>query len=93
MSNFWPKQRSSRLIRLQELDYTGSSTLVTTPLLSQTYQVRVATYVNGYLAFGSTVKADRSTNQKRVDGAMRVLTNGKDPGVLHDDYKSYEGVD
>jgi hypothetical protein len=43
-------------------------------------------------------KADRfnygpTTNQRRVDGAMRVLTNGKDPGVLHDDYKGYEGVD
>jgi hypothetical protein len=36
------------------LDYAGSGTLATTTLLPQTYQVRIATDVRGYVSFGST---------------------------------------
>lgn len=35
-----------------------------------------------------------TTNQKRVDGAMRVTGSAaNDPGKLHDDLKGYRGVD
>jgi hypothetical protein len=67
VSNFWPKQRSSRPIRLQELDYTGSGTLVTTNVGSQIYQVRVVSDVRGYLAFGSTSPTTTSRDTATVE--------------------------
>ena len=54
MANYWGKQPSSRVIKGQELDWTGSGTLVTTNLSAQTLQCRVATDVRGYLSFAST---------------------------------------
>jgi hypothetical protein len=48
LSNYWGKQRSSRPVKLQDLDYTGSGTLATTNLLPQTYQVRIVSDVRGY---------------------------------------------
>lgn len=54
MSSFFNKQPSSRVIKGQELDWTGSGTLVTTALTAQTYQVRVAADVRGFLSFAST---------------------------------------
>ena len=54
VSNFWPKQRSSRPIRLQEIDYSGSGTGVTTNFGPNTLQVRINSDVRGYCSFGST---------------------------------------
>src|SRR6478752_247985 len=54
MSNYWGKQPSSRVIRGQQLDWTGSGTLATTNLTAQTLQIRVASDVCGYLSFAST---------------------------------------
>jgi hypothetical protein len=54
MANYWGKAPSSRVIKGQELDWTGSGTLVTTNLSAQTLQVRVASDVRGYLNFAST---------------------------------------
>jgi hypothetical protein len=54
MSNYWGKAPSSRVIKGQELDWTGSGTLVTTTLTAQTLQVRVASDVRGYVSFAST---------------------------------------
>ena len=67
MSNFYGKQLSSRPVRLQELDYAGSGTQVTTNLLSQTYQVRIATDVRGYVAFGSTAPTTTSRDTTTVE--------------------------
>jgi hypothetical protein len=54
MSNFWQKQPSSRVVRAQELDWTGSGTLVTTNLSAGVNQVRVVSDVRGYVSFSST---------------------------------------
>src|SRR5438105_895257 len=67
MGNYWSKQASSRPLKLQELDYTGSSTLQTTTFTSQTYQVRVFSDVRGYLSFGST---GISTSSRAGNGAV-----------------------
>src|SRR5690348_8263756 len=67
MSSYWGKQRSSRPIRIQELDWTGSGTLATTTLLSQTFQVRVSSDVRGYLSFGSTSLSSSSRDTATVE--------------------------
>jgi hypothetical protein len=67
MSNYWGKQLSSRPIRIQELDWTGSGTLVTTTLLPQTWQVRVFSDVRGYLSFGSTSPSSTSRDTATVE--------------------------
>jgi hypothetical protein len=54
MNNYWGKQPSSRVIKGQQLDWTGSGTLATTNLTSQTLQVRIASDVRGYVSFAST---------------------------------------
>jgi hypothetical protein len=38
---FFGKQPSSRLIKAQNLLWTGTGTLVSTPLASETFQVRI----------------------------------------------------
>jgi hypothetical protein len=67
LSNFWPKQRSSLPIRINELDWTGSGALVTTNMGSETFQVRVVSDVRGYLAFGSTSLTSSSRDTASVD--------------------------
>lgn len=71
MSNYWGKQRSSLPIRINELDWTGSGTLVTTNMGSQTLQVRVVSDVRGYLAFGST----SPTSSSRHTATVEILPN------------------
>lgn len=71
MSNYWGKQRSSRPVRLQELDWTGSGTLVTTNLSPQTFQVRIASDVRGYCAFGST----SPTSSNRDTSSVEIFAN------------------
>lgn len=41
MSNYFGKQPSSRPIRSQTLNYTGSGTLISTTFASETFQIRV----------------------------------------------------
>ncbi|MGC2079118.1 MAG: hypothetical protein WA728_24450 [Xanthobacteraceae bacterium] len=53
MSNYWGKQGSSLPIKINELDWTGSGTLTTTNMGSQTVQVRVVSDVRGY---GTTLR-------------------------------------
>ena len=62
MANYWGKQPSSRVIKGQELDWTGSGTLVTTNLGAQTLQIRVASDVRGYLSFATTSISSSSCN-------------------------------
>src|SRR6516225_4118164 len=67
MSNYWPKQRASRPIKINELDWTGSGTLVTTTFGSQTYQVRIVSDVRGYAAFSSTSPTRTSRDTATVE--------------------------
>jgi hypothetical protein len=67
MSNYWSKAPSSRPIKLQELDWTGSGTLATTNLTSQTYQVRVFSDVRDYLSFSSTSISSSSRDTGTVE--------------------------
>ena len=71
MSNYWGKQRSSLPIRINELDWTGSGTLATTSMGSETFQVRVISDVRGYLAFGST----SPTSSSRDTATAEILPN------------------
>jgi hypothetical protein len=55
MSNFWSKAPSSKVVRGQELDWTGSGTLVTTNLSAAgVVQCRVVSDVRGFVNFAST---------------------------------------
>jgi hypothetical protein len=67
LTNYYGKQLSSRPIKINELDWTGSGTLATTPLGSQTYQVRVFSDVRGYLSFGSTTATTTSRDTATVE--------------------------
>ena len=49
-----PHQSASRIIKNQLLQYTGSGTLLTTPFLSETWQVRVLSQVNGWCSIDNT---------------------------------------
>ena len=60
-------QRSSRPIRIQELDYAGSGTQATTTLLSETFQVRIVSDVRGYVSFGSTTITTSSRDTATVE--------------------------
>jgi hypothetical protein len=64
-------QPSSRPIRLQELDYTGSGTQVTTNLTAETFQVRIASDVRGYVSFGSTT----ITTSNRDTATVEIFPN------------------
>ncbi len=48
------KQSASRIQRGQILQWTGSGTVVSTTFLPQTYQVRVISQINGYVAIDNT---------------------------------------
>lgn len=48
MSNYFGKQPSSRPIRSQTLNYSGSGTAVSTTFASETWQIRVFSQVAGY---------------------------------------------
>jgi hypothetical protein len=68
MPNFWGKVPSTRVIKGQELDWTGSGTLVTTNLTPETFQIRVVTDVRGYLSFAST-----SISSSNRDGSFAEI--------------------
>jgi hypothetical protein len=56
MSNFFGKQPSSRPIKYQVLAYAGNATSVpSTSFGPQTYQIRVQSEVQGWLAIGDAV--------------------------------------
>jgi len=67
VSNYFGKQRSSRPIRLLELDYAGSGTQISTTFLSETFQVRVSSDVRGYLCFGSTSPTTTSRDTATIE--------------------------
>jgi hypothetical protein len=67
LSNYYGHAPSSRPIRLQELDYAGSGTQVTTTLLNQVYQVRIVSDVRGYVSFGSTTITTSSRGVATVE--------------------------
>jgi hypothetical protein len=71
MSNYWGKQRSSLPIKISELDWTGSGTLTTTNMGTETFQVRVVSDVRGYLCFGST----SPTSSSRDTATAEILPN------------------
>jgi hypothetical protein len=48
MSNYFQKQFSSRPIRSQTLNYTGSGTVVSSGFASECWQIRVFSQVAGY---------------------------------------------
>jgi hypothetical protein len=71
VSNFWGKQRSSYPIRINELDWTGSGTLVSTTFGQETHQIRVVSDVRGYLAFSST----SPTSANRDTATVEIMPN------------------
>jgi hypothetical protein len=50
----WGKFGSSRISKAQILSWPGSGTVVSTNFQSQTYQVRVISQINGYVAIDNT---------------------------------------
>jgi hypothetical protein len=70
--SYYEKARSSRAVRLQELDYTGSGTQVTTTLGSQTYQVFIISDCRGYVSFGSTTI---TTSSRGTGATIEVMPN------------------
>jgi hypothetical protein len=50
VSNFCGKQPSSRISKTQNLQWTGTGILVSTNFVPQTYQIRVATQIAGWMA-------------------------------------------
>ena len=71
MSNFCGKQRSSLPIKINELDWTGSGTLVTTNMASETFQVRVVSDVRGY---GIEIPMS-CMSPERIDSRNQVQSN------------------
>ena len=69
--SYLEKARSSRATKINELDYTGSGTLATTTMGSQTYQVFVVSDVRGYLSFGSTT----ITTSSRDTATIEIIPN------------------
>ena len=47
---YWGKSPSSRIIRAQALQWTGTGTLTSTPFGSETFQIRVAVQAPGWIA-------------------------------------------
>jgi hypothetical protein len=74
MANFWGKQPSSRVVKGQELDWTGSGTLVTTNLGSQVNQIRIVSDVRGYVSFQST-----SISSSSRDGVFAEISGSLTP--------------
>ena len=66
MTTFIQKTPSSRLGRAQAIAWTGTGTVASTNFSGQTYQVRVATPVNGWIA---------------IDNLGTVLTTGGGAGT------------
>ena len=64
---FLDKQPSSRSIRLLELDYSGSGTQATTPVGTQTYQVRIVSDVRDDVTFGSNGVTTSSRDTATVE--------------------------
>jgi hypothetical protein len=54
MANYWGKQNASRVVRSQQMDWTGSGTVASTTFTGQTVQIRAVSDVKGYLSFAST---------------------------------------
>ena len=54
MSNYVGKALSSRILKAQNLAWTGAGTVVSTNFTSQTYQCRVLSQVAGYIAIDNT---------------------------------------
>jgi hypothetical protein len=50
MGNYFDRQPASRVIKMQNLAWTGSGTLVSTNFTGQTYQVRVIAQTAGWFA-------------------------------------------
>jgi hypothetical protein len=50
MSNYFGKTLASRILKAQNLAWSGSGTSVTTNFSAQTYEVRVISQINGYIA-------------------------------------------
>ena len=50
MSNYLGKTLASRIIKAQNLAWSGTGTSVTTNFSSQTYEIRVISQINGYIA-------------------------------------------
>jgi hypothetical protein len=57
MANFG-KAPSSRFIKFQNLQWTGTGTLVSTTFTAQTYQVRVTSQLAGWICIGTSTSTD-----------------------------------
>jgi hypothetical protein len=53
VSNFWGKAPSSRIVRSQPLQWTGTGTLTSTPFGPETFQIRVETQLGGWIVTDS----------------------------------------
>src|SRR5262249_35722540 len=73
VSNYWGKQPSSRILRAQNLSWTGTGTLVSTTFTAQTYQVRVATQLGGWINIEAT---GNSSTPSTAGGIGTLITTG-----------------
>ena len=76
MGNYYSKQPSSRPIVYQALAYTGNATSVpSTNFSAQTYQVRVVSEVQGWLAFGPGTTSGTTLASVVASSSMKIQGN------------------
>jgi hypothetical protein len=74
MANFMPHAGSSRLFRAQNLNWTGSGTLQSTPFSAQTFQCRVIAQTSGYIAVVNST-AESITPTTAATSGMLIAAN------------------
>jgi hypothetical protein len=74
MANFMPRAGSSRLLKTQNLNWTGSGTLQSTPFASETWQIRVIAQTAGYIGVVNST-AEAQTPTTAAGSGMYVAAN------------------
>jgi hypothetical protein len=74
LGNYFPKAASSRLIKGQILNWTGTGTLQSTNFTSQTYQVRVIAQTAGYVGVVNST-AEAQTPTTAANAGMYIAAN------------------
>jgi hypothetical protein len=76
MSNYWGKQPSSRPNVYQVLAYAGNATSVpSTNFSAQTYQIRVVSEVQGWLAFGAGTTSGTTLACTAQSSSLKINAN------------------
>jgi hypothetical protein len=89
MGNYYSKQPSSRPIVFQALAYTGNATSVpSTNFSAQTYQLRICSEVQGWLAFGpgttsgTTLSCVVASSSMKIQGGVDEEYVTVSPGMM-----------